>query len=217
MSEKITTDLLDYRVIEPNNLATDSKLIILLHGYGASMNDIVPVATYLANKGHLCICPNGPIELEFFDGGHAWGELVGNGVNLSLESINKLKRFISEIVPKHNTQNLRVILAGFSQGGMISCYVGITTPNLVDGIVILSSPFIKELNNVDFGKVNLETPIFLSHGINDLVVSITDARQMKEALIKRGYKIDYKEYQLEHSIDQSVVDDVLNWLNVKFN
>ena len=63
----------------------------------------------------------------------------------------------------------------------------------------------------------METPIFLSHGINDLVVSITDARQMKEALLKRGYKIDYKEYQLEHSIDQSVVDDVLNWLNVKFN
>ena len=27
MSEKITTDLLDYRVIEPNNLITDSKLI----------------------------------------------------------------------------------------------------------------------------------------------------------------------------------------------
>ena len=65
--------------------------------------------------------------------------------------------------------------------------------------------------------VNLDIPIFLSHGINDLVVSITDARQMKEKLLKRGYKIDYKEYQLEHSIDQSVVDDVLNWLNVKFN
>jgi len=217
MAEKNTTDLLDYRVIEPNDLTTDSKLIILLHGYGASMNDIVPVASYLANKGHLCICPNGPIELEFFDGGYAWGELVESGVNLSLESIDKLKRFIFEIVPKYNTQNLRVILAGFSQGGMISCYAGITIPNLVDGIVILSSPFIKELNNVDFGKVNLDIPIFLSHGINDLVVSITDARQMKEKLLKRGYKIDYKEYPLEHSINQSVVDDVLNWLKIKFN
>lgn len=217
MAEKNTTDLLDYRVIEPNDLTTDSKLIILLHGYGASMNDIVPVASYLANKGHLCICPNGPIELEFFDGGYAWGELVESGVNLSLESIDKLKRFIFEIVPKYNTQNLRVILAGFSQGGMISCYAGITIPNLVDGIVILSSPFIKELNNVDFGKVNLDIPIFLSHGINDLVVSITDARQMKEELLNRGYKIDYKEYPLEHSINQSVVDDVLNWLEIKFN
>ena len=56
MSEKkFTTDLLNYRVIEPNNLTIDSKLIILLHGFGASMNDIVPVASYLANKGHLCI------------------------------------------------------------------------------------------------------------------------------------------------------------------
>ena len=213
MSEKITTDLLDFRLIEPNNLTIDSKLIILLHGFGASMNDIVPVASYLANKGHLCICPNGSIKLEFFDGGYAWGELVSNSVNLSLDSIDRLQRFIFEIVPKYNTQNLRVILAGFSQGGMISCYGGITIPNLVDGIVVLSSPFIKELNNADFAKVNLDIPIFLSHGINDLVVPIPDARQMKEKLLEKGYEVNYKEYPLEHSISQSVVDDVLDWLD----
>ena len=213
MSEKITTDLLDYRVIEPNNLTTDSKLIILLHGFGASMNDIVPVASYLANKGHLCICPNGPIKLEFFDGGYAWGDLVSNSVKLSLESIDRLQRFIFEIVPTHNTQTLRVILAGFSQGGMISCYAGITRRDLVDGIVVLSSPFIKGLLNVDFGKVNIGIPIFLSHGINDLVVPITDARQMNDKLLEKGYEVNYKEYSLEHSISQSVVDDVLNWLD----
>ncbi len=218
MSEKkITTDLLNYRVIEPNSLTIDSKLIILLHGFGASMNDIVPVASYLANKGHLCICPNGPIKLEVFDGGYAWGEFVNNSVKLSLESIDRLQRFLFEIVPSHNIENLRVILAGFSQGGMISCYAGITIRNLVDGIVVLSSPFIKELNNVDFGKVNIGTPIFLAHGINDLVVPITDARQMKDKLVEKGYEVNYKEYSLEHSISPNVVDDVLNWLDVKIN
>ena len=33
MAEKNTTDLLDYRVIEPNDLTTDSKLIILLQEF----------------------------------------------------------------------------------------------------------------------------------------------------------------------------------------
>jgi len=111
----------------------------------------------------------------------------------------------------------RIVLGGFSQGGAISVFSGITAPKKLGGIIGLSCYLLmhdKFKESIPADNPNKDTPIFMGHGANDPLVLPKWGQLTKDTLTKEGYKVELKFYPgLEHSADPDEIDDVEKYLN----
>ncbi|KUJ23243.1 putative acyl-protein thioesterase 1, partial [Mollisia scopiformis] len=111
----------------------------------------------------------------------------------------------------------RIVIGGFSQGGAMSIFSGITSQTKLGGIfglscyLLLHSKF-KELVPAD--GPNRETPIFMGHGDSDPLVRPQFGQMTAHFLKQEGFKVDLKMYRgLEHSATPEEIDDVERYLN----
>jgi predicted esterase len=127
----------------------------------------------------------------------------------------------------------RVVIGGFSQGGAMSLFSGVTYKNQLGGIFGLScylllQKTIKELIPID--NPNQNTPIFMGHGDADQVVAHKYGKLSADELTKLGYKVDFRTYKfgsttpieertnrldrgLVHSADPDEIDHLESYLN----
>ncbi|KAI4595417.1 hypothetical protein KJ359_006762 [Pestalotiopsis sp. 9143b] len=106
----------------------------------------------------------------------------------------------------------RIVLGGFSQGGAMSLFAGLTTPRKLAGIVGMSSylpldtklpEFLAETNQ------NQDTPILMCHGTADNVVPTAIGRASAELLKKTGFTVTWKEYPgMAHSACVEELEEV---------
>jgi len=106
----------------------------------------------------------------------------------------------------------RIILGGFSQGGAMSLFAGITCPHKLAGIVGLSSYLLMEGKVKEYAPTenpNKETPIFMGHGAVDPLVKYQWGKQTADILKGWGWSVDLKTYpNLAHSADPKEIDDL---------
>ncbi|MCJ1479324.1 hypothetical protein MMC13_008009 [Lambiella insularis] len=111
----------------------------------------------------------------------------------------------------------RVVIGGFSQGGAISLFTGLTCPEKLGGFFGLSSYLLMHNKIKDFvppSPPNLETPIFMGHGDKDPLVKYDWGLRTAEALRDFGYKVDFRTYEgLVHSADPEEMDDLESYLS----
>jgi len=111
----------------------------------------------------------------------------------------------------------RIVLGGFSQGGAMSIFSGITAPTKLGGIFGLSCYLLmhnKVHELVPSDSPNKETPIFMGHGDSDPLVKTPWGQLTAKRLQDMGYKVDLKIYKgLEHSAAPEEIDDVEKYLN----
>lgn len=92
----------------------------------------------------------------------------------------------------------RIVLGGFSQGGAMSIFSGLTAPVKIGGIVGLSSWLLLNQKFKDYvpeGNINKDTPIFMGHGDRDPLVLYDLAKDSEKALKGMGYGVTFKTYQ----------------------
>ena len=51
------------------------------------------------------------------------------------------------------------------------------------------------------------------HGTMDDIISIQAARESKNKLVSLGYKIEWKEYLMQHSVCKEEINDISVWLH----
>ncbi|MDA0770529.1 MAG: alpha/beta fold hydrolase [Chloroflexi bacterium] len=209
---------LQYLAIEPDGYDATLRypMIILLHGYGASMRDLAGLCPAINSEGYIYICPNAPITVEIGNGmnGYAWtpprDEREAEDIELSVE---KLSVLVEEVTRAYKTEAGRIVLGGFSQGGMMTYRYGLTSPDLFKGLVILSGlapdmDLLREMLPEDRSQA-----VFVAHGTSDHMIGITDARSSHSFLESEGYTSVYKEYGMGHEISQDVLDDLVPWIH----
>ncbi|KAL8859849.1 MAG: hypothetical protein Q9178_003682 [Gyalolechia marmorata] len=112
----------------------------------------------------------------------------------------------------------RIILGGFSQGGSVSIFAGLTSPYPLAGIFGLSSYLLladalPNLITPALKSANSSTPIFMGHGELDPLVKLEWGQRTAEALKGLGWKVDLTVYKgLGHSADPKEMDDLERWL-----
>lgn len=110
----------------------------------------------------------------------------------------------------------RIVLGGFSQGGAVSIFSGLTAKVKLAGVVALSAYLL--LSNqfptyLPTPNVNKETPVFMGHGDSDTVVNTVIGKKTHEVLNGLGYNVEFKLYRnLEHSASPEEILDVENFL-----
>lgn len=111
----------------------------------------------------------------------------------------------------------RIIIGGFSQGGAMSLFSGLTAKTKLAGIVALSSYLLLSLKFADIvprPEFNKETPIFMAHGDSDQVVNPELGKKSFDLLKGLGYNATLKIYpDMGHSACPEEIDDVEAFLS----
>ncbi|TVY84436.1 Acyl-protein thioesterase [Lachnellula suecica] len=205
--------------------------VIMAHGLGDSGAGWVSLAENWRRRSKFDEvkfifpnAPNIPITVNFGMQMPGWyditsfDDLVADvhdevGIMRSREHFNSL--ITSEI--DAGIPSSRIVIGGFSQGGAMSIFSGITAPQKLGGIFGLSCYLLmhnkfKEVIPKD--NPNKDTPIFMGHGDRDPLVKPDWGRKTAEVLRKEGWNVTLKTYPgLEHSAAPEEIDDVEKYLN----
>jgi phospholipase/carboxylesterase len=105
-------------------------------------------------------------------------------------------------------------VAGFSQGGVVALHLGLSYNQKLKGIMALSTYLYDPESIVDrVGFANIDTPIFMAHGISDPMIPITKAITSRETLLQLNYPIQWHEYAMGHQVCPQEVSEIGQWLN----
>lgn len=208
--------------------STHTHSVIWLHGLGADGHDfegIVPSLHLDEESSIHFIFPNAPIQPVTINGGmemRAWYDILEmsmerevdvSGIYQSVAAIEHLIREeITKGIPSEN-----ILLAGFSQGGVIALHTGLKYPHKLAGIIALSTylPTLEQLK-IERSPANNTTPIFMGHGILDSVVDIEIGKKAADGLQAMGYDVRWHDYVIEHSVCVEEIDHISMFINTLF-
>ncbi len=206
---------LHYLVREPVVKTSQTPVLILLHGLGSNEQDLFSLANWLPDD-FLIISARAPIRLG--ENSFAWYQVdfsTGKPVfNIEQEKSSRevLTKFIGQIKEKYAVSG-KIYLGGFSQGAIMSYSIGLTRPDLVNGIAVMSGRLLEEIKPAIASSDKLKTlKVFISHGTNDQVLGIQYARTSLAHLKTLSIEPTYKEYQEAHTINKDMLIDLVNWL-----
>jgi phospholipase/carboxylesterase len=214
--------MLDSIVLEPTSPA--NAAVIWMHGLGADGNDFVPVVPELGlpkNHGVRFVFPNAPTMPVTINGGYvmrAWYDIVGADLNNRADEIGvrRSQSQISEIIADQRAKGIaseRIVLAGFSQGGVIAMQTALRHSEKLAGVIALSTYLAcSETLGAEGTLANKDTPVFYAHGVVDPVIPMTLAKQSKAKLETHGYRVEWHEYGMPHSVCAEEIDDIAAFL-----
>ncbi|PZR20109.1 MAG: esterase [Flavobacterium psychrophilum] len=212
---------LQYLVRQPKVKTTHPPVVILMHGVGSNENDLFSLADQFPDN-FLVLSARGPLTLS--TGRYAWFHVdfaTGKPV-INFEEQEKsrqlIAKFISEIKNIYHPDNNNIYLCGFSQGGIMSYGVALTNPGLVKGIAVMSGRLLQEIRPMvqpseELKKLN----VFISHGVEDELLTIDYARDAKQWLENKGISPEYHEYHAAHQLLPQMANDMLKWLGKTVN
>jgi len=180
---------------------TATHRIILIHGWGADSDDLLPLGKKIADKINFdfeVISLRAP-GLHPSGQGRQWYRLYPHDWNGAEIEVNKLiitlKKFDTYQIPLTKT-----ILLGFSQGAAMALDVGFRL-NL--GLIISCSGY----PHPTWLPSEKCPPLIISHGLLDDVVSIEASRMIYEKVINKTSKFcELIEFNGFHQIDSNLID-----------
>jgi phospholipase/carboxylesterase len=209
-------------------VATDNNprhAVIWLHGLGADGSDFEPVVPELRlddSPGVRFIFPHAPEMPVTCNGGYimpAWYDIISlepNSRRVDEAGIVHSRAAIRAFIARENDRGIpceRIFLAGFSQGGAVAYVTALTHPEKLAGLIALST-YLPTLQLVidEATAANRALPIFAAHGSEDDVVSPTLGRQARDFLAQQGYRSEWREYPMPHSVCLEEIVDIGAWL-----
>jgi len=221
MMQKLTT-LLDRITIEPTTTAT--SCVIWLHGLGDSGAGFAPVVPLL-NLPHdhtiRFIFPHAPEQAVTINNGFvmpAWYDIKNENLHTRadmdgvLQSESSVKALIQEQIDNGIAAS-HIILAGFSQGGVMSLFTGLRFEQRLAGIIALSCYLpIKDQLPAKLSTANKNTPILQHHGELDDVVPMSAGKMANELMTNEDYDTQWKTYRMAHSVLPEQLNDIGFWL-----
>ncbi len=194
--------------------------VIWLHGLGADGWDFVPVVHELGLPEDLAlrfVFPHAPRQPVTINGGavmRAWYDVALEGLDRKPDasgiraSAAQLDQLIAHEVGRGMPSG-RILLAGFSQGGVIALQAGLRHPERLGGILALSTYLgLPDTLAVEASAANALTPIFMAHGTQDNVISLAMAERSHQHLLGLHYDVDWHAYPMAHSLAREELADI---------
>ncbi len=197
----MSLDLLAHRT-RPAAQAPEGALV-LAHGRGADENDLAPLADALDPGRRLAAyLPRGPLSLP--PGGEHWYVVRRVGFpdpETFWPSYERLSAWVDAVVADANVPPDRLVLAGFSQGAVMSYALGLAVGRPRPGAVLAFSGFIPEVEGLE---LDLESraglPVSITHGTLDPMIGVELGQSARERLGAAGLDVRYREEPVGHTI-----------------
>ncbi len=210
-----------------------SAAVIWLHGLGAdgfNFSSIVPQLNLPKDLSVRFVFPHAPTMPVTMNSGYimpAWYDLYSLKVDnpdtnpQDAEGIKKSAQHIKQLIVQENARgipNERIILVGFSQGGAMTLYTGLTMDKPLAGLIALSCylPLHTTIEN-ELNPASKTTPIMMAHGRQDPVVLFEYGKESTKLLEELGYQVDWFEYPMEHSVCPDETLAIGKWITSRLN
>src|SRR5690349_5046221 len=118
------------------------RVLILMHGRGASRKDLAPLQGRLPRAWHVVV-PDAPHRAEAwgYGPGYAWYRFLGDdrpdSISLS-ESLSELDALIASLPSVVGGAPTHLVLGGFSQGGTMGNAYALSRPGAIQGVLNFS-------------------------------------------------------------------------------
>ncbi|KAJ5542593.1 hypothetical protein N7461_008596 [Penicillium sp. DV-2018c] len=217
-------------------LKKHTATVIMAHGLGDSGAGWMALAQNWRRRGKFdevaFIFPNAPaipITVNFGMSMPGWYDISKLGRDLDFEEslrsqdeagILRSRDYFNTLIKEEMDKGIkasRIILGGFSQGGAMSIFTGVTCKEKLGGVFGLSSYLLlsdRIKNYLPEEWVNKKTPFFLGHGLEDEVVKFEFGKKSAEMLKTLGLEdVSFHQYaNLGHSADPQEIDDLESFI-----
>lgn len=197
--------------------------VIWLHGLGADGNDFVPIVHEIDLTGCPAIrfvFPHAPTMPVTINNGYvmrAWYDILGADIAHREDEagLRHSQSLVEHLIAREKSRGIpadRIVLAGFSQGCAMTLQTGLRHPEKLAGLLCLSGylPLHAAVAAERHGA-NHDTPIFLAHGRSDPIIPIDRAEKSRDMLQALGYKVEWHEYAMPHSVSIEEINDIGHW------
>lgn len=199
--------------------------VILMHGLGADANDfvsLVPELRFTYAPAVRFVFPNAPEIAVTANNGYvmrAWYDIrsfqrISQQVDeAGIESSCITVRQLIEAQNRRGIPTSNIFLAGFSQGAAMTYSAGLTHPEALAGLIVMSG-YVPSACFIDsrLSAANRSTPIFAAHGMYDDVLPIELGEAARDFAIARGCKVDWSAYPMPHSVCEEEISELRAWL-----
>jgi phospholipase/carboxylesterase len=184
------------------------QLVILLHGLGADGQDLIGIAPHWAQvlPNAAFVSPNAPFPCDMAPYGYQWFSVQDRSPDAMLAGVrmaaSPLDAFIEREMGHAGLDESKTALVGFSQGTMMSLFVGPRRERALAGIVGFSGRLIAP--EVLLEEIRSRPPVLLAHGTADEVVPYTSMAHAEKGLTAAGIEVETLSCPgIGHGIDQN--------------
>lgn len=216
------------QTIEINPTTPPIGSVILLHGLGADGHDFVSLVPELQLPASLplrFVFPHAKERPVTINHGYilrAWYDITSMNFENHVDEIGLFDsvRMLETLIEKEVTAGIpkeKIMLAGFSQGGVIALLTGLLHKERLAGIVNLSGYFpLAERILQNASSANAKTPIFMAHGTEDPLVPFILSQTAFGLLHKNHYPVSWHSYPMAHSVCMQEIHDLSEWIKTVY-
>ncbi len=209
----------------------DGPVIMLLHGFGAPGDDLVPLAEVIdAPAETRWLFPEAPLSLNMgFGDSRAWwiidfariqeDRAAGRIRDLSIEvpqglalARERFLAFLKELPKQLPIDYKKTVIGGFSQGAMLTCDAILQTDYPFAGLVQLSGNLLAKEVWTPLMPARKGLPVFQSHGTQDEVLPNIGAERLRDTLTTSGLAVEWHSFRGGHEIPYSVLHQLSGFL-----
>jgi phospholipase/carboxylesterase len=203
-------------------------LVVLLHGYGAPGDDLVPLQQVLDVPSEVRFAfPEAslsPPELAMY-GGRAWWQIDVMALQRAAaagrardrmqetpvglpEARQQVDAMLDALTSELEVPADQLILGGFSQGAMLALDVALHSSRPLAGLILLSTTFLNRDVWQPLMAARMSVPVLQTHGTQDPLLRFDIAVELRDVLQAAGSKVEWIEFRGGHELPRSVLEAV---------
>ncbi|MFK7962168.1 MAG: alpha/beta hydrolase [Phycisphaerales bacterium] len=211
---------LDHRHLDPLVPTERPPMVILLHGYGANMDDLLALGHALDPRLRV-VSAQAPVDLSIHGapGGRAWFNLfmTPSGIDFdrdeASEAVEAASSFVTEAAETYAHDPAQLHVLGFSQGAMMAHAMVLARSVPITGAMACSGRMIESLFEAKTDTDDLEGfPILVTHGSLDEVIPISSGRAIRDWYAETPAELTWGEYEMGHGIGPECMADLQGWM-----
>lgn len=226
-----TQEFTDYHLIPaPNTEQESASLVVLLHGYGSSKDDLVQLVPIMKKKltSTTFLVPNAPDTCASYSGGYEWFPIETDYLTGKMtldfgrckDNLKKLCNLIVKIANERSVREEKIGIFGFSQGGFMALALSLLTAHSWGATVSHSGIFYdyNDFKVTSLAKLHTEKqiPLLLIHGQQDDVLTFNEATETVAYL--KSHNIEASTFfpaNLSHSVSDETLQKTVDFFAKK--
>lgn len=197
--------------------ADEPWLLVLMHGVGSNEEDLFGLAPAVPPQFHV-LSLRAPNTLG--RGSYAWFEFgIRPGGERVINEVQEAqaRAQVGQVVHAASAQlgipASRVVVGGFSQGGIMSLTLLLTQPRLLQAAMVLHSRLLPQALPMVAAPDAFEgKQLWVSHGVQDPVIPLASAHAIRDYVAKLPVTMSYREYPGQHEIRPQELQESMAWL-----
>jgi phospholipase/carboxylesterase len=202
--------------------AGDGAVVVLMHGFGAGGDDLVPLGRELrAPPGTRFVFPAAPLALgSEFRGGRAWWwidleerirrEAAGERDTTEvpgglLQARTLVTSLLAEIEGELRPPAGKLVLGGFSQGAMLALDVALHTSTALSALVVWSGTHLASREWATRFAARRGLPVLMSHGREDPLLPFEVSEALSRTMAAEGLAVEWIPFRGGHGIPPEVL------------